>query len=308
MSDTGQGISGDFLPFMFDRFRQADGTSTRRHGGLGLGLAIARHLIELHGGAIHAQSPGQGCGSTFTIKLPLVVAVDSSKSRRQKTGTLNPVDDVHARVNPARSLDGVKVLLVDDDRDSLQILTLMMIGQRAQVHAASSVDEALQVLQWYRPDVLVSDLAMPGEDGYSLIRKIRALEAPTGKHIPAVALTAYVRVDDRTRALTAGFNIVRAQAGRAKRVDYLHRKPCEAAGRSNESRPAFAAGGAGNSQQCRRKARTLISGSLLATSLPRAVAPPGSLAHPRRCAGHVRDRLAPPPCRCHCIWDTVSLV
>jgi signal transduction histidine kinase/ActR/RegA family two-component response regulator len=207
VSDNGQGIGGDFLPFIFDRFRQADGTSTRRHGGLGLGLAIARHLIELHGGTIHAQSPGKDCGSTFTIKLPLVVAFDAGKVRGHETGALNPVDDSTARLKPTRSLDGVKVLLVDDDRDSLQILTLLLIGQRANVHAACSVDEALQALQWYKPDVLVSDLAMPGEDGYSLIRKIRALDAESGKHTPAVALTAYVRVDDRTRALTAGFNM-----------------------------------------------------------------------------------------------------
>jgi signal transduction histidine kinase/ActR/RegA family two-component response regulator len=206
VSDTGQGIDAEFLPFMFDRFRQADGTSTRRHGGLGLGLAIARHLIELHGGTIHAESPGKGCGAMFTIKLPLAAAPESLKSRCAETGALSPLDDTGPRLKPAPALDGVKVLLVDDDRDNLEILTVILVGKRANVHTAGSAAEALQVIKWYKPDVLVSDLAMPGEDGYSLIGKVRALEAGSAKQTPAIALTAYVRVEDRTRALTAGFN------------------------------------------------------------------------------------------------------
>lgn len=205
VSDTGQGISAEFLPFMFDRFRQADGTSTRRHGGLGLGLAIARHLVELHGGTIHAQSPGQGSGAVFTIRLPLAGAPESLKSRREDS--LGSLDDANPRVKPAPTLEGVKVLLVDDDRDNLQILSVMLVGQRANVHTAASAAEAIQVISWYKPDVLVSDLAMPEEDGYSLIGKVRLSEAGSGKQIPAIALTAYVRVEDRTRALTAGFNM-----------------------------------------------------------------------------------------------------
>jgi signal transduction histidine kinase/CheY-like chemotaxis protein len=207
VSDTGQGINSDFLPFIFDRFRQADGTSTRSHGGLGLGLAIVRHLVELHGGTVYADSPGRGCGATFTILLPLSVADESEKSRRRDTASLTPYGDTNSQRDARPWLDGVKVLLVDDDPDNLQILSVMLTEQKAKVQAAASASEALQTLQWFKPDVLVSDLAMPGEDGYSLIGKVRALEAGSGKQTPAVALTAYVRVEDRARALSAGFNM-----------------------------------------------------------------------------------------------------
>ncbi|PYT05288.1 MAG: hypothetical protein DMF60_12460, partial [Acidobacteria bacterium] len=202
--DTGPGITPDFLPFIFDRFRQADGTSTRRHGGLGLGLAIVRHLVELHGGTVHADSRGDGLGATFTIRLPLAPLYERGLAPgRNPAGFMGEGSDGGLR--PVPSLDGVHVLLVDDDRDNLQILTVMLTERRATVQAASSVAEALAMLEWYKPDVLVSDLAMPGEDGYSLIGKVRALEAKDGRQIPAVALTAYVRVEDRARALTAGF-------------------------------------------------------------------------------------------------------
>ncbi|HYE65867.1 MAG TPA: ATP-binding protein [Pyrinomonadaceae bacterium] len=207
VNDTGQGICPDFLPFVFDRFRQADGTSTRRHGGLGLGLAIVRHLVELHGGTVHADSLGEGRGSTFIIRLPLMVAHEGARSRRRETGSLYSSEDAEARLNPLPSLDGVRVLLVDDDLDTLQILTVMLAEHKAKVHAVSSAAEALEALHWYKPDVLVSDLAMPDEDGYSLIAKVRALEATNGKRMPALALTAYVRVQDRARALSEGFNM-----------------------------------------------------------------------------------------------------
>jgi signal transduction histidine kinase/ActR/RegA family two-component response regulator len=207
VSDTGQGISSDFLPFIFERFRQADGTSTRSHGGLGLGLAIVRHLIELHGGTAYADSPGRGCGATFTILMPLSVADESEKSRRRDTASQTPYGDTNSQGDALPWLDGVKVLLVDDDPDNLQILSVMLTEQKAKVQAAACASEALQTLQWFKPDVLVSDLAMPGEDGYSLIAKVRALEAGSGEQTPAVALTAYVRVEDRARALSAGFNM-----------------------------------------------------------------------------------------------------
>ncbi len=206
VSDTGCGISAEFLPFVFDRFRQADGTSTRRHGGLGLGLAIVRHLVELHGGTVSADSPGAGGGATFTIKLPLA-AHERAPGRRRNAESLRPTEDTRAHTRPLPALDGVQVLLVDDDPDTLQILTVMLTGYRARVHAVTSTAEAIEVLQWYKPDVLVSDLAMPGEDGYALIAKVRALEAGLGKQIPAVALTAYVRIEDRAHALSAGFNM-----------------------------------------------------------------------------------------------------
>jgi signal transduction histidine kinase/ActR/RegA family two-component response regulator len=207
VSDTGEGISPDFLPFIFDRFRQADGTSTRRHGGLGLGLAIVRHLVELHGGTVHVDSSGEGCGATFTIRFPMSIAHERAKSRRRESGSLRLNEDDNVQINPLPSLDGVQVLLVDDDQDTLQMLTLMLTEYGAKVQAAASAAEALEALQWCKPDVLVSDLAMPGEDGYSLISKVRALEAENGKLTPAVALTAYVRVEDRARALSAGFNV-----------------------------------------------------------------------------------------------------
>jgi signal transduction histidine kinase/ActR/RegA family two-component response regulator len=204
VTDSGLGIDPEFLPFIFERFRQADGTTTRQHGGLGLGLAIARHLIELHGGTIAAESVGEGMGATFTIQLPLATSSQVGKERKTLAATART--DVGAHFSSLPSLEDVKVLLVDDDQDTLQILAVMLTETKATVQTAASVAAAMEMLDWYRPDVVVSDLAMPGEDGYSLITKLRALtglETP----IPAVALTSYVRVEDRTRALAAGFNM-----------------------------------------------------------------------------------------------------
>ena len=207
VSDSGCGISTDFLPFVFDRFRQADGTPTRTHGGLGLGLAIVRHLVELHGGTVHADSSGEEKGATFTISLPPATDQKRAKGRKRETATLLAAKAINDEAPLLPSLEGMKLLVVDDDQDTLQILSLMLEDQKARVQAASSVAEALEVLQWYEPDVLVSDLGMPGEDGYALIEKLRALDVKSGKHTPAVALTSYVRVADRTRALSAGFNM-----------------------------------------------------------------------------------------------------
>lgn len=205
VSDTGCGISPDFLPFIFDRFRQADGTTTRSHGGLGLGLAIVRHLVELHGGSIKADIAEAGSGANFTITLPL--APQSTTRRKNVTGGLRAEEVSNGHFTSLPSLDEVKVLLVDDDPDTLQVVRAMLGGSKAVVQTASSVSEAMEILEWYNPHVLVSDLAMPGEDGYSLIRKVRALGVDSGYEIPAIALTSYVRVEDRTRALSAGFNL-----------------------------------------------------------------------------------------------------
>ncbi|MEK6279853.1 MAG: ATP-binding protein [Acidobacteriota bacterium] len=205
VSDTGQGISGEFLPFIFERFRQGDGTTTRQHGGLGLGLAIVRHLVELHGGTIEAESAGDGLGATFTIKLPLAPSPQRGKGRKASAKSA-PEEDASEHFASLPSLANVNVLLVDDNEDTLQILGVMLSESKATVQTAASVADALEVLEWYQPDVIVSDLAMPGEDGYSLISKLRAREG-SDTPIPAVALTSYVRVEDRTRALSAGFNM-----------------------------------------------------------------------------------------------------
>ncbi len=206
VSDSGPGISSEFLPFIFDRFRQADGTSTRRHGGLGLGLAIVRHLVELHGGTVAAHSAGEGLGAVFTVSLPMAVSPDKPARKRRSLKSW-PTDLSVTGSEPLFGLDRVRVLLVDDDPDSLQMLSALLGEQRATVEAVSSADEALQSIEWYKPDVVIADLAMPGKDGYELIAEIRELDAIKGGAMPAVALTSFVRVEDRTRALAAGFNM-----------------------------------------------------------------------------------------------------
>jgi CheY-like chemotaxis protein len=203
VSDTGQGINKEFLPYVFDRFRQADSTTTRQHGGLGLGLAIARHLVEIHGGMIRAESKGPGQGATFTIRLPLL----------EKTAGLPQVVD-QDQLSLAQSpqlLSGVNVLLVDDDSDTLSLMTTALIRRHANVTAVSSAGEAIQAIAQQRPDVLVSDIAMPDEDGYGLIEKVRLLENGISQKIPAVAITAYAKEEDRERALSAGFQIYLAK-------------------------------------------------------------------------------------------------
>lgn len=203
--DTGCGIGTEFLPFIFDRFRQADGTTTRSHGGLGLGLAIVRHLVELHGGSITADSAGIDQGSTFTITLPL--APQSTGRRKKTSGRLRAVEISNGRFSSRPALNDLKVLLVDDDPDTLQVLRVILDESKAVVQTAASVSQALEIMDWFHPQMLVSDLAMPKEDGYSLITKLRALEVNTGTRIPAIALTSYVRVEDRARAIAAGFNV-----------------------------------------------------------------------------------------------------
>ncbi len=207
VSDTGQGISREFMPYVFDRFRQADSTTTRHHGGLGLGLAIARHLIEIHGGTIKAESDGEGRGATFTIKLPVIDAA-------VKAGV--PFTDTRERGVAAASiapqlLSGVNVLLVDDDSDTLKLMTTALTRRQATVTAVSSADEAIKAISQRRPDVLVSDIAMPDEDGYGLIEKVRLLEAGENESIPAVAITAYAKDEDREKALSSGFQIYLAK-------------------------------------------------------------------------------------------------
>jgi PAS domain S-box-containing protein len=198
VSDTGRGISPTFLPFVFDRFRQADSSTTRQHGGLGLGLAIARHIVEIHGGTISAASEGEGRGSTFTVSLPLLVSQASKHSRPAAAEIPNFADD-------RTSLAGLHVLLVDDDQDTLELISAALIGRKAKVTAVSSAGAALDAIRLCRPDVVVSDIAMPGEDGYELIQKVRALDRTPSEIIPAVAITAYAKEEDRSRAFSSGF-------------------------------------------------------------------------------------------------------
>jgi signal transduction histidine kinase/ActR/RegA family two-component response regulator len=196
--DNGQGISPEFLPLVFDRFRQADSSPTRGHGGLGLGLAIVRHLVELHGGTVHAESNGPGQGTTFAVTFPLLAV-------RLDVGLM-----AHKVKDPCdceATLNGLRVLVVDDEPDARHIISALIARTGAEVRSCQSAREALEVFQQWQPDVLMSDIAMPGEDGYSLISKVRSLPAEKGGDVPAAAFTAYAREEDRKRALAAGYQM-----------------------------------------------------------------------------------------------------
>jgi CheY-like chemotaxis protein/nitrogen-specific signal transduction histidine kinase len=204
VSDTGQGISREFLPFVFDRFRQADSTTTRKHGGLGLGLAIVRHLVELHGGTVRAESEGEGHGSNFTVTLPLMPVSHPAAAE----GRARPNADVRPLTfDYAERLDGLKILTVDDEADTCEMLRVALTQCGAEVTTALSVQEALKQLEHFHPDVLISDIGMPEEDGYELIRRVRQLPVESGGAIPAVALTAYAGAEDRLRVLREGYQM-----------------------------------------------------------------------------------------------------
>ena len=198
VSDTGKGIVPEFLPYIFERFRQADGSSTRAEAGLGLGLAIVRHIVELHQGSVRAESAGEGKGATFTVDLPIAPAAEEE-------GTV----DIGAAAGGARAapsrLDGVRVLVVDDDSDSRDLFTAILTHAGAEVTAASTVRDALASARRARPDVVVCDIAMPDDDGFALIREMGSWPIEQGGGVPALALTAYARLEDRDRALAAGF-------------------------------------------------------------------------------------------------------
>jgi signal transduction histidine kinase/ActR/RegA family two-component response regulator len=196
VADTGQGIGREFLPHLFERFTQADASTTRRHGGIGLGLAIVKALVERHGGTVHAHSAGAGKGATFTIRLP-VLASHATEGRGRSLAEAEPA------LSP--SLDGIRVLLTEDDADGRQALVLILEIAGATVQGVASVREALRVLDDLRPDVIVSDVGMPVEDGYALIRQVRARHADRGGNTPAIALTGYVTPEDGARLLVAGF-------------------------------------------------------------------------------------------------------
>ncbi|MGF1934182.1 MAG: ATP-binding protein [Nostoc sp. ChiQUE02] len=196
VSDTGKGISADFLPYIFERFRQADSTTTRTEGGLGLGLAIVRYLVEMHSGTVYAVSEGEGRGATFTVLLPIIELQQEQL-----------IKESEVKVDNLSVLNGLQVLVVDDNADTRELITFILQQSGAQVTSVSSVGEALEALARLEPNVLVSDIGMPDEDGYSLIRKVRISEAARGKKIPAVALTAFARDEECKLALEAGFHI-----------------------------------------------------------------------------------------------------
>jgi PAS domain S-box-containing protein len=202
VSDTGQGISPVVLPLIFGRFMQATSSSTRPHSGLGVGLALVKHLVELHGGSVAAQSDGEGKGATFIVRLPLPIPEESSGPvpRLRPATVLEPT-------SAGVRLDGLRILVVDDDRDALDMVSAIFSGAGATVRACASAPEALDALRQWRADVLVSDIEMPGKDGYSLIRDVRALGDEQGGRTPAVALTAYGRAEDRVRTLSAGYDL-----------------------------------------------------------------------------------------------------
>ena len=199
VKDSGQGIEPEFLPHVFDRFRQADGTSTRRHGGLGLGLAIVRHLVELHGGTVHADSAGANKGASFTVSLP-VRAVQAAAAIERSSLPIRPPGEMGQL-----SLSGLSVLVVDDEADARELIATVLEQAGARAITAASVDEALIQLVRERPDVLLTDIGMPDADGYTLLQKVRELAPDEGGRIPAAALTAYSRIEDARRAFAAGF-------------------------------------------------------------------------------------------------------
>jgi PAS domain S-box-containing protein len=200
VADDGNGINPEFLPYVFDRFRQEDARFNRQHGGLGLGLAIVRHLVELHGGTVHAESPGLGQGATFTVVVPVFpepIAL-APGGRRKTNGPLEGLP----------SLEGRRVLVVDNDADGREVVAMILVQQGAEVQTAPSTAEALNVLETWRPDVLISDIGMPDQNGYTLLETLREREQASGERpVPAIALTAYARHDDRIRALSAGYQL-----------------------------------------------------------------------------------------------------
>jgi signal transduction histidine kinase/ActR/RegA family two-component response regulator len=208
ISDTGEGITEDFLPYVFDRFRQADNSISRRHGGLGLGLAIVRQLVEMHGGSVNVYSDGLAKGSTFTVKLPRMI-VHETKRLKEDSARRHPTSDEQQAVpfTCPPGLAGLRVLVVDDEMDARDLLAMVLESCGARVTTVGTAGEALDALKRLKPDILISDIEMPGEDGYSLIAKIRALLPEDGGRIPALALTAHARLEDRMRALSGGFQM-----------------------------------------------------------------------------------------------------
>jgi PAS domain S-box-containing protein len=203
VTDTGKGIPAEFLPHVFDRFRQADSSSTRAYGGLGLGLAIVRHLTELHGGTVRAESPGENLGATFTISLPLAELHVSERGLRIESA-IKISEPVGTTV---RTLSGIRLLIVEDEADTREMLATLLNNLGAETRSADNAQRALEIIRNWQPDALVSDIGLPGLDGYWLIDELRQMEKQTGNHLPAIALTAYARKEDHHRALRHGYQM-----------------------------------------------------------------------------------------------------
>jgi PAS domain S-box-containing protein len=207
VSDTGQGIDAEFLPYVFERFRQADSATTRRQAGLGLGMAITKHLVELHGGTIRAESLGEGQGATFVLTLPVMIVHNAEHINEITAEQRLPPDEDHPLPSELARLDGIHVLVVDDERDARELLTAILTQSGAMVTDALGVADALEKLRLVKPDLLLSDIGMADEDGYALIRTVRASEEERERRIPAIALTAHAMASDRLRALSEGYQM-----------------------------------------------------------------------------------------------------
>ncbi|MFN2511867.1 MAG: ATP-binding protein [Pyrinomonadaceae bacterium] len=207
VSDTGRGISAEFLPLAFDRFRQADQSTTREHSGIGLGLAIVRQMAELHGGMVRAASAGEGQGASFTVTLPIGVARKLEGSRSGDAKRAGSPAKGSMPMESLPSLKDLKVLIVDDESDTREMLTTVLEQCQAQVTSVATVSDGLEAIERAKPDILVSDIGMPGEDGYVLIRRVRSLPAESGGGVQAIALTAYARVEDRMKVLAEGYQM-----------------------------------------------------------------------------------------------------
>ncbi len=207
VSDTGKGIEPDFLDFVFDRFRQADSSKTRKHGGLGLGLSIARHLVELHGGSLHAFSEGIGCGATFTIKLPLIIVKDENRFPSEAGSRSHPTAfEEIVELDAGGALIGLKVLAVDDEPDARELLRTLLASYGAIVETSSSAADGFSKIDSGNFEFLISDIEMPDQDGYEFIKKVRAADGRHFQNIGAIALTAHARTSDRLKVLAAGFD------------------------------------------------------------------------------------------------------
>jgi CheY-like chemotaxis protein len=200
VTDTGEGIRPEFLPHVFERFRQADASSSRKHAGLGVGLAIVKHLVEMHGGSVEVASEGEGRGSTFTVRLP-VMALRDTGDGAEPAGRPAPLPGTPTL------LAGVKVLVVDNEADARDLIRRVLEECDAEVALAESANHALTLIDSWHPDVLISDIAMPDKDGYQFLHEVRGRPNEAGKKLPAVALTAFARSEDRTRAMLAGYQV-----------------------------------------------------------------------------------------------------